>query len=85
MFIAHRQNLIRIDKLIRTCLWVFEKILGRTLQWVKNPLEASYWHLPIVPFHDFPLKVWDSGEKGYEFRTPDLKKTKPAGTLKGKS
>jgi hypothetical protein len=28
----------------------------------------------------FLQKVWDSGEGGYKFRTPDLKKTKREGT-----
>jgi hypothetical protein len=40
-----------------------------------NPPESSYGH------HN----VWDLGMYGYEFRKPDLKRKKPAGTPKGKS
>jgi len=52
---------------------------------IEIPFKSLYGHLPEIPFHNFLQKVWDPGKQGYQFRTPDLKKTKQEGTPKGKS
>ena len=57
------------------------------LQNVIQALRASYWHLPVIPFHKTLQKVRDSGKWGYKFRKPDFKRTEtgkdpPKGNLK---
>jgi len=53
---------------------------------MRSPWSLSYGHLRGTPFHTAPQRVWwDKGKKGYKTKAPDLKRTKPAGTPKGKS